>query len=644
MAERAQILIGARDDTAAAWASVQRNASGAIANITSLLPGLAGALSAAGLVAFAKQAIDSADRLNDLSKSTGVSVESLSGLQLLARQTGTDLEGLARSINRMSVEIGKDPEKFRQLGITATDNVGRFRQFADIFNSLPDIAQRNALSNAVFGRSWADIAPALAEGSQKIGEIIDRGTKLAGVTSDAAAQADEFNDRMAELNTSLDAVKTTIAVSLLPQLNKVTAAMAEAQREGAGFWATMYRGAQMALTGDDLQKTDVELVKLTDSLFAAEKKLLAARAAGAVSDTARHTKEVAEIHERIRLVQGYRSLLDQPTPAALAPGKASPADVAKFLDGGAGAAKAAAEREKAERSAYQMTLMKIESTEQFNKAVAETIRITREMEDAEFAASVSRLEQIQGEENAAQASFNAMMERSLEDGRITAESLLSTEETESLSYQNRLANLEAYLASVQASSATAANLRQNLEARHQQTLLQIEANKHAAVRSMQHATWSAAGDLLQQFAGDSQIAAIAVIAISKGLAIAQAIQSTAVATMRAFADLGPIAGAAAAAKIKALGAVQIGLIAATGLAQAAQVGSGGASLGSPANPVSTAPGALDAPFTQATAAAPAPAQTTVVQFTGTTDERKLLKKFVDLLNENSRDGGRIITA
>ena len=157
----------AEDDTAKAWMSAQRTASDSIKRIQGLVPGLAGVLSAAGLIAFTKQGIDAADALNDLSKSTGVSVENLSGLKLLAAQTGTDIDGLAKAINKMSVESGKDPGKFRAMGITATDNAQAFAQFADVFSGLVDVNQRNALAQDVFGKSWAELAPALSEGSAR---------------------------------------------------------------------------------------------------------------------------------------------------------------------------------------------------------------------------------------------------------------------------------------------------------------------------------------------------------------------------------------------------------------------------------------------------------------------------------------------
>lgn len=101
-------------------------------------------------------------------------------------------------------------------------------------------------------------------------------------------------------------------------------------------------------------------------------------------------------------------------------------------------------------------------------------------------------------------------------------------------------------------------------------------NAYAGLREAGQNTWGALGDFIQQFAGKSKAAAIAVIAIQKGLSIAQIISNTAAAQLRALAELGPIAGPPVAAKIGLFGKVQAALVAATGLMQAGQAGRGGA--------------------------------------------------------------------
>ncbi|MEO1575769.1 MAG: hypothetical protein AAFU65_12525, partial [Pseudomonadota bacterium] len=92
--------------------------------------------------------------------------------------------------------------------------------------------------------------------------------------------------------------------------------------------------------------------------------------------------------------------------------------------------------------------------------------------------------------------------------------------------------------------------------------------------------------LLSFFASRSKKAAIAEVAVNKALSIAQAIQNTGVAVTKALAA-DPTG--ALAARVKALGALQVASIAATGLGQISSLSSGGTigTPGTPANPLVT---------------------------------------------------------
>lgn len=90
--------------------------------------------------------------------------------------------------------------------------------------------------------------------------------------------------------------------------------------------------------------------------------------------------------------------------------------------------------------------------------------------------------------------------------------------------------------------------------------------------------------LLQALGANSKAAAIAAIALDKARAVAQIIINTQVAVMHAMAQVPWPANLAVAAKIKTLGAISAGIVAATGLAQIANVGGGGASIGQAGGP------------------------------------------------------------
>lgn len=104
----------------------------------------------------------------------------------------------------------------------------------------------------------------------------------------------------------------------------------------------------------------------------------------------------------------------------------------------------------------------------------------------------------------------------------------------------------------------------------------------SVTQQLREDTVSAGINLLRTFAGKSKAAAVVAIALEKGLAIARTIMNTAAAVMKAY-TIDPTG--ALAARVAAVGKIQVAIIAATGLAQAAAVGGGGAAPGTPANPI-----------------------------------------------------------
>lgn len=148
-------------------------------------------------------------------------------------------------------------------------------------------------------------------------------------------------------------------------------------------------------------------------------------------------------------------------------------------------------------------------------------------------------------------------------------------------------------------------------------------------------TWAALGTFIQQFAGKSKAAAIAAIAIQKGLSIAQIISNTAAAQMRAIAEFGWVAGAPIAAKIGALGKIQAGLVAATGLAQAASAAGSGGSGGGGGGAGAAGGGAAAQPAVQDSLAV-----NLSVQGRGDlVNDRGAIDAFSEVLLENFRDRG-----
>lgn len=105
----------------------------------------------------------------------------------------------------------------------------------------------------------------------------------------------------------------------------------------------------------------------------------------------------------------------------------------------------------------------------------------------------------------------------------------------------------------------------------------IEKKYGDMIVSMKMGVAAQALGFIKMIAADNETVQKLVLLAEKGLAIAQTKINTEVAAMRALAELGPIYGSPVAAKIRMMGAVSMGIIAATGIAQAAGIGGAGGS-------------------------------------------------------------------
>jgi hypothetical protein len=132
-------------------------------------------------------------------------------------------------------------------------------------------------------------------------------------------------------------------------------------------------------------------------------------------------------------------------------------------------------------------------------------------------------------------------------------------------------------------------------------------------------------------------AAIVALALQKGLMISTTITATLAAQMQAMAQLGPIAGPPAAASIGAWGAVNVGLIAATGIAEAAFSGGGGGGGaggggGSISSPVVTQPVATEEASTSR--------QINITVMGNIVDQDKFARELVPSITRAIQDGAR----
>ncbi len=196
---------------------------------------------AAAVVGIAVHASEAAAHLYDLSKSTGVAVQDLSGLGVIGKLAGIDIETLAKGLERMdrtALVAAKSPNAvsnaYRQLGISVLDSTGHlkptvelFGEVADKFSNMEDGATKTALAMQIFGRAGANLIPVLDKGSEAIKYWVGYATSVGAVMTDkAAAGAHAFQDELTKLNLIQTGVQNGLMTALLPALDHITEALA----------------------------------------------------------------------------------------------------------------------------------------------------------------------------------------------------------------------------------------------------------------------------------------------------------------------------------------------------------------------------------------------------------------------------------
>ena len=187
------------------------------------------------------EALDAQDALSDLSKSTAISIELLAGLKGAAITSGTDLEGVAAAVNKLSVNIGKNAEQFAAVGITAREPLEALKQLADVYAAIEDPQMRAAFAAEAVGKSWASLAPLLSDGGESIGDLINKFRDVSGVTEKSAQAAAELNGRLDVLKARVSGAAVELTNLLVPSLTRTAESVEQFAAKGEGL-AAVFRG------------------------------------------------------------------------------------------------------------------------------------------------------------------------------------------------------------------------------------------------------------------------------------------------------------------------------------------------------------------------------------------------------------------
>lgn len=185
-----------------------------------------------GISAMAMNVADNAGTIDDSAKKVGTSAEEYQKWAYAAKLGGletTKLEALMIKQQKAFTDAKEGSkslsEAYKRLGVDINNIGSSGDAFNEVINALADMEDettRNALANDIFGKSYADLAPLLAEGSEGIARIRQEAVDLGGVISNESIEAGaNFGDLVDKLKTGFSGMFNQVASQLFPVLEQI---------------------------------------------------------------------------------------------------------------------------------------------------------------------------------------------------------------------------------------------------------------------------------------------------------------------------------------------------------------------------------------------------------------------------------------
>ena len=247
---RLEFLLTANDKASAVFSRVNKeltgigSAAGALRTAFSGIGAALGAgISVAGLVALGRATVNGLDKLNDLADATGATVENLSALEDVALRTGTSVETAGDAVIKLNKALadakpGSEAEAaFRALGLSVEelkrqDPVQALQAVARALAGFADDGNKARVVQELFGKSLREVAPLL-------NDLAKAGKLNATVTSEAAAEAEKFNQALTALQKNATDTARSLAGPLLRSVNALFDAWRNGQASGKGYLASL---------------------------------------------------------------------------------------------------------------------------------------------------------------------------------------------------------------------------------------------------------------------------------------------------------------------------------------------------------------------------------------------------------------------
>lgn len=187
----------------------------------------------AAVLGVGKSLGDYAGDVKDMSEATGVGTEAWQKMTYAAKISGIEQEKLMTSMVKFDKQLvaaagGSESaaQIFTDLGISIKDVGGNlrapeeiFKDVAETLSKVEDGAAKTAASTEFFGKSGAELLPMLNRGKKGLEDLYKAAEDTGNVLKDKPLEAaDQFGEKLDDINLRMQGVKLQIGAALLPAL------------------------------------------------------------------------------------------------------------------------------------------------------------------------------------------------------------------------------------------------------------------------------------------------------------------------------------------------------------------------------------------------------------------------------------------
>jgi len=217
---------------------------------------LGSTFSAGAIIAYGKHIVALGGQLKDLSQQTGISGQTLSGIQSVLEESGTSLDAFAKGIFTLQKNLGgikneSDPaaQAVKALGLNLdelrnADTEEFLKLITDALGNVSNPLNRAALGSTLLAKSFRELGPAILEISGRLAEL-----RRNGISDEDIETIDNFGDAWTRLSKKFEVFAAGNLAQTINDLEKMIQLATLGYLKFKQFFASSFFGNKAEIQG-----------------------------------------------------------------------------------------------------------------------------------------------------------------------------------------------------------------------------------------------------------------------------------------------------------------------------------------------------------------------------------------------------------